>query len=374
MRALFYQPSCGISGDMHLAAMLELGVPLEHIKGELSRLALDEQFSIEVKPDEKQGINGTCVRVGTTEQHHHRHHSHIADMIRNAGFDNGIEQRALDMFERIARAEASIHNVPIETVHFHEVGAIDSIVDIVAAAVALEYLDVGAVFCNPVEVGAGYVDCAHGRFPVPAPATQELLAGIPCTYGGVQGESTTPTGAAILRASVTHFSPPAGFTPQQIGYGVGHKDFELPNVLRVVLGDATSAATLTPSTNNTHFKIEANIDDMPAEAFEPLIDALFAAGASDVWCSPIVMKKSRSATQLSVLADAPHIEVLADLVLNQSTTIGLRILPFTKKVLPREERWKSEHSDVSDLAAAAGEDYRTVKQKIDFEIASHLTA
>jgi len=261
VRALFYQPACGISGDMHLAAMLELGVPLEHIESELARLPLKGQYSIGVSPGEKLGISGTCVKVGTREQHHHRHHSQIADMIREAGFASGIEVRALDIFQRIAVAEAKIHNVPVESVHFHEVGAIDSIVDIVAAAIALDYLDITEVYCSPVEVGSGFVDCAHGRFPVPAPATQELLAGVPLNYGGVTGESTTPTGAAILSATVTQFSPPQGFAPTKTGYGVGHKDFELPNVLRVALGDVAGATNNTPG----HFKIEANIDDMPAE-------------------------------------------------------------------------------------------------------------
>ncbi len=398
MRALFYQPACGISGDMHLAAMLELGVPLEHIKQELGRLPLDGQYSIEVGPGEKLGISGTRVKVGTSEQHHHRHHSQIAQMIQDAGYEPGIEQRALDIFERLAVAEAKIHNVPVETVHFHEVGAIDSIVDIVAAAIALNYLKVAQVYCGPVEVGSGFVDCAHGRFPVPAPATQELLNEVPLNYGGVKGESTTPTGAAILSATVTQFRPPTNFSPTKTGYGVGHKDFELPNVLRVALGEVSEQGNLgqihTPDTSTRHFKIEANIDDMPAEAFEPLLQSLFAAGAGDAWCTPIVMKKSRSATSLSVLADHARVNALADIVLNQSTTIGLRILPFEKRVLARETleiktsygevkikrvvqpngltRWKSEHDDVRRIARECGEDYQSVKQSIDFQIADHL--
>jgi len=390
MRALFYQPDCGISGDMHLAAMLELGVPLEHIKQQLARLPLKGEYSIDVTSSEKLGISGTCVKVGTSEQHHHRHHAQIAKMISDSGFEPGIEGRALDIFERIAVAEAKIHNIPVADVHFHEVGAIDSIVDIVAAAIALEHLDVAAAYCGPVEVGSGYVDCAHGRFPVPAPATQELLSEVPLNYGGVRGESTTPTGAAILSATVTHFSPPKNFSPTKTGYGVGHKDFELPNVLRVALGEVSDATNSAA----THYKIEANIDDMPAEAFEPLLQSLFAAGAGDAWCTPIVMKKSRSATTLSVLADQAQVNRLADMVLNQSTTIGLRILPFEKRVLKRETlhistsygdvtvkrviqpngltRWKSEHDDVKRIANDHGEDYQSVKQSIDFQIEDHF--
>ena len=393
MRALFYQPDCGISGDMHLAAMLELGVPLAHINEQLARLPLNGQFSIDAIPSEKQGISGTQVRVNASEQHHHRHHSHIAEMIRASGFAPGIEHRALDIFERIAAAEAKIHNVPVSDVHFHEVGAIDSIVDVIAAAIALEYLNVSQVFCSSIEVGSGFVDCAHGRFPVPAPATQELLNNIPLKYGGVTGESTTPTGAAILAASVTQFIAPNHFIPEKTGYAIGHKDFERPNVLRVVLGTVTDHSKTTELAGK-HFKIEANIDDMAPEAFEPLLQNLFAQGAGDAWCTPIIMKKSRAATCISVLADAQHVEALADVILNQSTTIGLRILPFEKRVLPREilrvattygdvqvkqviqpdgrKRWKSEHDDITRLAIASGESYQQVKQSVDYQIESFL--
>ena len=398
MRALFYQPDCGISGDMHLAAMLELGVPLERINEELARLPLQGQFSIEAVPGEKQGISGTRVTVNTAEQHHHRHHSHIAEMIRASNFAPGIEHRALDIFERIAKAEAKIHNVPVSDVHFHEVGAIDSIVDVIAAAIALEYLNVSHVYCSPIEVGSGFVDCAHGRFPVPAPATQELLANIPLKYGGVTGESTTPTGAAILAASVTEFVAPSLFTPEKTGYAIGHKDFERPNVLRVVLGAIADNLGVpeqaVPEHAHQHFKIEANIDDMAPEAFEPLLQSLFASGAGDAWCTPIVMKKSRAATCVSVLADSQHVDALADIMLNQSTTIGLRILPFEKRMLPREvlivgttygdvqvkqviqpdgrKRWKSEHDDITRLAMASGESYQQVKQSVDYQIESFL--
>lgn len=392
MRALFYQPSCGISGDMHMAAMFELGVPEDLVREELARLPLTDQYSITVTRAEKMGISGTRVEVTTSEQHHHRHHSHIVEMIKGCGYAPGIEQRALDIFERIAVAEAKIHGVPVATVHFHEVGAVDSIVDIVAAAICLDYLNVDNVFCNPVELGAGHVNCAHGRFPVPAPATQELLAGVPCSYGGVQGESTTPTGAAILRATVTDFAAPRAFAPDVIGYGVGHKDFELPNVLRVALGVVTENAET--SAQAQHFKIEANIDDMSPEAFEPLLQSLFDAGAGDAWCTPIVMKKSRSATCLSVVADSAHVNELADLVLNRSTTIGLRIVPFDKRILDREDlsletsygpvrvkrvvlpngqqRWKSEHDDIARYAAASDGDYLRTKRAIDFEIEQAL--
>ena len=176
------------------------------------------------------GINGLNAQVHAEDEHDHRHHDTIQNMIRAAAFAPGVEQRALDIFQAIADAEGKIHNVPPEKVHFHEVGALDSIVDIVAAAICIEYLQPDKVLCGPIELGSGFVDCAHGRFPVPAPATQELLQTAPCTYGGVDGECTTPTGAAILAACVHEYAPKRAFRPIKIGYGIGYKDFAVPNV------------------------------------------------------------------------------------------------------------------------------------------------
>jgi len=389
MKTLYYQPGCGISGDMHLAAMIDLGVPEDHLLAELGKLNLDTEFTIDFEPGSKMGISGTLARVHAIDQQDHRHHETIVRMIRQANFSTGIENRALKMFLLIAEAEAKIHQVPVEKVHFHEVGAIDSIIDIVGAAICLEWLSIERVICQAVEVGSGYVDCAHGKFPVPAPATQEILSGVPCTYGTVSGESTTPTGAAILKAAVDEYLPKGAFTPGRVGYGIGHKDFEVPNVLRVVVGDM-SDDTDKFSDVQEHYKIEANIDDMAAENFEPLVDDLINAGAGDVFFTPIIMKKSRPATCLSVLSDRAHVTVLADMILNRSSTIGLRIVPFSKRILPRQikimdtsygqvrikeviqpdgrRRWKSEYEDVQSIAVSTGLDFRTVKQRIDFEI------
>lgn len=380
---------------MHLAAMIDLGVPEDHLLSQLSKLGLDGQFSISFQAGAKMGISGIQARVAVSEQQDHRHHETIVGMIRQAGFSDGIEDRALTMFQLIADAEAKIHDIPVEKVHFHEVGAIDSIVDIVGAAICLEWLDIDRVICQSVEVGSGYVDCAHGRFPVPAPATQEILCGVPCTYGAVSGESTTPTGAAILKAAVNEYSPSGAFTPVKIGYGLGHKDFEIPNVLRLVIGEMSDqpAEGLFDAAPE-HYKIEANIDDMAAENFEPLVDDLINAGAGDVYFTAIIMKKSRPATCLSVLSDQTHVKKLADLILNRSSTIGLRIFPFSKQILPRQmkkidtsygqvrikevtqpdgrRRWKSEYDDVQQIAVTTGLDFRTLKQSIDYEIQTIL--
>ncbi|MDE0063166.1 MAG: nickel pincer cofactor biosynthesis protein LarC [Gammaproteobacteria bacterium] len=389
MKALYYQCHAGISGDMHLGAMADLGVPEDHILDNLNRLPCAEEFEVTFRPDSKQGISGIRAQVRQcVKQPDHRHYSDIQALIRKAGFPQDVSDRALGIFDAIAIAEAKIHDVPVERVHFHEVGAVDSIVDVVAAAICLNYLDVDRVLCGTVEVGGGYVDCAHGRLPVPVPATQEILKGVPCSYGGVDGESTTPTGAAILKASVDRFETPANFTATALGYGIGSRDFAVPNVLRVLAGELETGAL----ERARHLKIEANIDDMSPEAFEPLLDHLLELGADDVYLTPVVMKKSRPGTCLSVLCRLDVQEALIDAVLNRSTTIGLRVLPFVKHALPRENetvdtsfgpvrikvitqpdglvRWKSEFDDVRRIAESRGLDFLRTRAEIDREIAA----
>ena len=375
---------------MHLGAMVDLGVPEATLREGLGRLPCAAEFAIEFRRASKFGISGTQAQVknlGHSGANQHRHYGDIVKLVKAAQLTPSVEARALAIFERIAGAEAKIHDIPVERVHFHEVGAVDSIVDIVGAAICLDALDVERVFCDPVEVGSGFVDCAHGRLPVPAPATQEILVGVPCSYGGVRGEATTPTGAAILKASVDEFAPPARFAPSSVGYGVGQRDFDIPNVLRVVVGQCRTEAAAV----GAHRKIEANIDDMSPEAYEPLIDHLLAAGASDVYVTPIVMKKSRPAISLTVLCESERVDALADMVLNRSTTIGLRVLPFEKRILPRkvqmvetrlgpvrvkvvtqpdgQRRWKSEFEDVRRLADAADLDYLQAKAAVDQDVA-----
>ena len=376
---------------MHLAALLDLGVPLPAVESELAKLRLSGEYQLEAQPAVKMGISGTQLRVHAKDQHDHRHYSTIRSAIEDAGLTEGATRRALAMFELIAVAEARIHAIDVEKVHFHEVGAIDSIVDIVGAAIALDHLAVERIVSNPVEVGSGTVRCAHGEFPVPAPATQEILTGVPCLYGGVKGESTTPTGAAILKANVDEFAPTASFAPEQFGYGIGHKDFAVSNVLRVVLGQ--SGATTQAGTESM-CRIEANIDDMTAEALAPLLDDLIAAGANDAWCTPIIMKKGRAATMLTALTSTANRDAIADKILNETTTIGVRLVPLQRRALPREstlvetslgaaavkvvtqpdgrQRFKVEHDDVLRIARERGADYLATHRQLDFEVAQHL--
>ena len=225
-KVLVYDCFSGISGDMHIGAMLDLGVPAEYLKGELARLSMAGEFDLEVTSDSKLGISGTRATVKLHNQpHHHRHLADIHRIIDDAGYAGAVTERALDIFQHIAAAEAKIHDMDIEEVHFHEVGATDSIADIVAAAICLEHIGADHIFCNAVELGGGMVKCAHGIMPVPAPATAEILRGVPCRYNGVDSEATTPTGAAILKHAVEAFTTPENFSVNTIGYGLGQKDF-----------------------------------------------------------------------------------------------------------------------------------------------------
>ena len=386
-RALFYECFAGIAGDMHLGALIDVGVPAAYLKAELDKLELADEFELVVEPGKKMGITGTqaTVRLRDGIDRSHRHLSTIKGILDRAGFAPKVCERAGAMFESIAVAEAKIHGTTVEAIHFHEVGATDSIVDIAGAAIGLDYLDADRVFCGPVELGSGMVRCEHGVMPVPAPATAEILKGAPCRYGGVDGEATTPTGAAILDCAVDQFDAPTGFKATTIGYGVGMKDFRVPNVLRLSLGEVTARIEA-----ETNLEVQCNIDDMTPEAFQPLMDALFAKGARDVFLTPIVMKKARPGTRVSVIVDEARLDAVLDELFAGSTTIGVRLHEVAKRMLPRQERtvdttlgpvrvkvvtlpsgatrWKSEHDDVAALAVRNGLDYLSAKSAVDREI------
>ena len=396
--ALLYECFAGISGDMHLGALIDVGVPADHLRRELGRLEAADEFELVVESAAKRGVSGTraSVRLAADAARPKRGLREIKSVIDRAGYAPAVRDRAFAMFEAIAKAEAKIHGLPIERVHFHEVGATDSIADIVGAAIGLQHLGAEQVYCGPVEVGKGTVRCAHGVFPVPAPATAEILKGAPCHYGGVEGEATTPTGAAILQCAVDAFDPPPAFTPRVVGYGIGQRDFALPNALRLSLGTAAAAR---PATEHgleveTNVEVECNIDDMPAEAFGPLMDALFASGAKDVFLTPIVMKKARPGTKVSALVRRDDLDAVLAELFHASTTIGARLREVTKRMLPRKEttvatalgdvrvkvvalpdgstRWKSEHDDIAAIAARTGDDYLTTKAQVDRDIARLL--
>ena len=348
MKALYLDCAAGISGNMFLGACLQLGVPEKYLRGELDKLNLPHEYDMEISDVSKNGIGATYVDVQTARdfeseldrpniRHLHRHehiknHSHrtfgdIKKIIDGAELNAAVKARALAIFNVIACAEGKVHQRSAEAVTFHEVGAIDSIVDIIGCAVCLDYLDVEKIFVSRINTGSGFVKCAHGLMQVPAPATAELLQGFKTYHFGAEKELTTPTGAAIVNALAEYSADlPEDFTSEKIGYGAGSWDLDIPNVLRIYLGEFGGQV------ERKLVKLEANIDDMNPQIYGWLYERLFNAGALDVWTTPVYMKKNRPAQMLSVLVDAERRELCIKIIFEETTTIGLRVIEIARRV------------------------------------------
>ena len=335
MRILYYDCFAGISGDMNLGALLDLGVERAYLESELQKLNIDG-FRLEISSDIRRGISGTkaTVVIQNPENEKHRHLRHVEEIINRSTLSDAVKANSLKIFSLIAFAEAKVHNIEVERVHFHEVGALDSIADIVGAAICLEYLKVDKVLSSPIQLGGGTVKCAHGIMPVPAPATALIVAGIPVKTGLVQHEATTPTGAAILAATVDEFTSEINFPISRTAYGIGQRDVsEVPNVLRVYLSETATSDLKEESAT----VLECNIDDMNPERYDYIMEQLFDSGAADAWLTPILMKKSRPANQLSVLCSSAKVKKMKEIIFTNSTTIGLREFEIKKSVLLRTE-------------------------------------
>ncbi len=338
MRILYYDCFAGISGDMNLGALIDLGVDPDFLIAELQKLNI-EGFHLEIQKDIRRGISGTkaTVVIENPENEKHRHLRHVEELINQSTLSPEVKSLSLKIFDLIAVAEAKVHDISKERVHFHEVGALDSIADIVGAAICLDYLNVDKIMSSPIQLGGGMVKCAHGIMPVPAPATALIVQNVPVKIGLVQHEATTPTGAAILVATVDEFTGQIDFPIKKTAYGIGQRDVsEVPNVLRVYLSETSN------NTDNTRLEeawiLECNIDDMNPEWYDHLFGKLFDSGASDVFLTPIIMKKSRPANMISVLCSKNIVPEMKAIIFNNSTTIGLREYPVTKTVLERREK------------------------------------
>jgi pyridinium-3,5-bisthiocarboxylic acid mononucleotide nickel chelatase len=308
----------GLSGDMFLGCLVDAGWSIGALRNTIDRIALPPgSWSVRAETVMRGPLRATLVHVTTTEGDRHRHLADIAQIIGLAHLPDEVKARALAVFTRLAEAEAAAHGSTAEEVHFHEVGALDAIIDIVGVCAGLHELGVSHCYASAAPLGEGWVTSAHGRIPVPAPATLNLLAGAnaPLRPAPGPGELVTPTGAALL-AEFADFRQPA-MTLQRVGVGAGQKEFAWPNVARLLLGEATETGS--------HVQIETNIDDMNPELYEAVSQRLFAAGALDVWLTPIQMKKGRPGVLLSVLAPATHEGALADLILRETTTLGMRV-------------------------------------------------
>lgn len=402
MKVLYYDCFSGISGDMNLGSLIDLGIDAKYLIDELHKLNLGG-YKIKVSRDSRKGIEGTKVDVILHENHYehshddhegehshehkvnnhshshstemHSHHEHrnlkdIQEIINSSELSSKVKELSMKIFMKVAEAESKVHGKPLYEVHFHEVGAVDSIVDIVGAAICLSYLNVDKIMSSSIELGGGFVKCAHGIIPVPAPATIEILKGIPVKLGAVPFETTTPTGAAILAASVHEFKDDKNFIINKIGYGIGNRDTEIPNVLRVMLVEETHKEVIHKNkldqVHNDVFEeiIECNIDDMNPELYEYIIDELFNQGALDVYLTPIIMKKGRPSIKISVLCRLDEVEKLKEVLFKETTTFGVRRFKVHKTMLERKfTKVKTSYGEVTVKEAY----YKGEKIKSKFE-------
>ena len=337
MRSAYLDCSSGVSGDMFLAACLDAGLDRDRLQSELASLPLGP-YEFKAGRVLRGGLAGTHVQISAPGAQPHRHLGPIEKMIESSGLPARVKERSRAIFRRLGEAEARLHAQPVEKVHFHEVGAVDAILDIVGACVALELLGIEDFSASPLNVGSGRVSAAHGSLPVPAPAAAELLRGIPVYSSGVEAELVTPTGAAIVSTLATEFGPLPPMKVDLIGYGAGSLEIPgHPNLLRLFLGERVSAAELrAPSRGDAVAVIETSVDDMSPELYGYLVERALAAGALDISCTALGMKKNRPGLEIRLLARPEQAEALADLVFAETTTLGLRISTAERRVLERE--------------------------------------
>jgi hypothetical protein len=327
----------GISGDMTLGALIHLGVPLPWLKETIGRLPL-AGFDITVSDVAYNGIRAKRVTVDALGDHHHRHYTDIRELIGKSPLPDAVKATALSVFKRLAEAEAGVHGCTPEEVHFHEVGAVDAIVDVVGTALGLHHLGVTAASAAPVPTGRGFVDCRHGRLPVPAPATAALLQGVPVYGTDIEFELTTPTGAAIITTLAETFGPQPPMSVRGVGYGAGSRDLKPgPNLLRVMIGDPVPRQ-VQPDGDLLQDKVvvaETSIDDMNPELFEFVMERLFAEGALDVVLIPVQMKKNRPAVLVQALCREDRLQAVVRCILTETTSLGVRCFEAGRFMLPR---------------------------------------
>jgi uncharacterized protein (TIGR00299 family) protein len=333
MRTLYFDCFAGASGDMILGALVGVGVDPHALVEQLQLLGL-AGWKIDFEKVDRSGISATYARVQTAHEHAHRHLADILKIIYDSRLGDRVKDRAARIFSRLAEAESRVHNQPIDEIHFHEVGALDAIVDVCGAAIGFDLLGIERFVCSPLRVGTGMTEMAHGRFPIPPPAVAELLKGKPIYAGDIEGEFVTPTGAAIIAAVCEHFGTMPSMKIEASGYGAGArnpKDF--PNVLRLFLGEtkADDAAG-----DESLLMIETNIDDMSAQLFGHVIERAFELGALDCFLTPVQMKKNRPGTLVSILCRPDEREKFLEMLFAETTTIGARSYEVQRRALARE--------------------------------------
>jgi hypothetical protein len=337
MRTLYFDCFAGASGDMILGALVAAGVDPEAFKQQLSLLGVTG-YTIDFETVDRSGISATYARVQTPHEHAHRHLSDILKIIYGSRLSDSIKDRAAKIFARLAEAEARVHNEPVEQVHFHEVGAVDAIIDVVGAAIGFELLGIERFVASPLHVGSGTVDMDHGRYPVPPPAVAELLKGVPFYSTDIVGELVTPTGAAIITTVCAGYGPIPQLKLERAGYGAGTREYnKFPNALRVLVGEEESSLTAKSmkSADERLWMIETNMDDISPQILGHVMERAFDLGALDCYFTSVQMKKNRPGVLLSILCREEQRATLSELLFSETTTLGIRAYEVERRALER---------------------------------------
>ena len=331
METAYFDCISGISGDMVLAAFIDMGMDVDYLNSELKKLDIGD-FSLDIRKIKRSDISATQLKVKSTESKHNRNYATIEEIINRCSLSENIKEVSKRIFYRLAEAESKVHNKPIDGVHFHEVGAVDSIIDIVGSLICIDYFGIKKIFSSPVKLGSGFVKSSHGLLPIPAPATVELVKGYPVIKTNIKSELTTPTGAAILTTISEGVCDNLNIILQNSGYGAGSKEIEeIPNFLRILIGKTESKFQY-----DEVLLVESNIDDLNPEVYPYVVEKLFKNGVLDVYITPVIMKKGRPGNIISVLCEKKNFKDVVEIIFNETTTIGLRVSDIKRLKLKRE--------------------------------------
>lgn len=331
MKIAYFDCIAGASGDMLLGALMDAGLSADALKEQLARLHL-QGFSLDCRQVNKNGFKATQVDVHVHDEISERYLADIEAIVQTSGLNPVLKEKAITIFRRLGKVEAEIHNLPLEKVHLHELGGLDTIVDVAGVLVGLEMLGIERVYASPLPLGRGFIRGAHGQIPLPAPATVALLQDVPVVGSDLEMELVTPTGAVLLTSLVVSFGPIPPMTLAGVGYGAGGRDLPVPNLLRVLIGEQAVPAGATLETLSL---LETNIDDLNPEIYDWVMSRLFAAGALDVFLTPIQMKKNRPATRLSVLCRPADVQAMEAILFAETSTLGIRKQWVEREYLPR---------------------------------------
>jgi len=342
MKIAYFDCFSGISGDMILGSLIDLGLDIEYLKNEFKKINLSG-YEINAEKIKKRDISCIKVNITVKDKQKHRSLKEINALIDKSELNQEVKKKSKDIFLKLAKAESKVHNIDIDKIHFHEIGAIDSILDIIGAVIGLDKLNLKKIYCSTIPVGRGFVKSAHGKLPIPAPATSELLKGIPTYSTKVEGELVTPTGAAIISSLTENFGEMPLMKIEKIGYGAGKSDFDHPNLLRIFVGES-----LENYDTDVVNVIEVNIDDMNPEYYEVVFEKLLKNGALDVYLTNIQMKKNRPGIKISIISPLEITNQLTDIIFNETTTFGLRIYKtHRKKLFVEKERVETKYGEIT---------------------------